>query len=73
MIMGLHLRNIEKDDRFRYATEKRREQDNQMFRDFEASENAKSKKLRKVYKEMNIMFSDFKEQRSAKNDLMKTR
>lgn len=73
MIMGLHLSNTEKDNKFQFMTEKRRELDNQTYRDHEASENAKHKRLRKVYKDMSHLWSDYKTQRSAKNDLMKTR
>ena len=54
-------------------TEKRKETDNQNYRNHESAEDAKHKRLRKVYKDMNHLWTDFKAQHNAKNDLMKSR
>ena len=44
-----------------------------MYRDFETSEFTKDRKLRKVFKEVNFLWTDFKKTRNEKSDTMKTR
>ena len=73
MVLDAHTRNSSKDNKFNEIVQRNVEQEQTMYRDFETAENTKNKKLRKVYKEINFLWTDFKAKRNEKNDLMKTR
>ena len=73
LIMSVQNRNSDQFLKFEDILEKKKIYETDTFNKFEAAENAKHKRLKKIYKEMNILFTDFKDKRNEKNDLMKTR
>lgn len=68
-----HARNTIKDVKFSEIAQRKVVMEETLFRDFETAENAKHKKLRNVYKEMHFLWTDYKEKKNAKSDLMRTK